>query len=212
MFTGLVEGVGEVVDVASKAGGLVLNISHSLSEPVIPVGESIAVNGACLTVVESGEGWFKADVSPETIKRTSLKNARPGIKVNLERALAVGDRLHGHLVTGHIDGVGIIADIKGEGEFIVYRFELPLNLLRYVAVKGSVAIDGISLTVAELHENIISVAVIPHTATVTTLGDKRVGDEVNVEVDLVARYLESLLQNYTVQKKEDSSTLIAALW
>ncbi len=212
MFTGLVEGIGEVRGVSPLGGGMVLEIAHSLSEPVIPVGESVAVSGACLTVVECGQGWFKAQVSPETVGRTTLGKARPGTKVNLERALAIGDRLHGHLVTGHVDTVGRVAGIEREGDFTLYRFHLPAQYLRYVAAKGSIAIDGISLTVAEVKGKLVSVAVIPHTASVTTLGERSVGDEVNVEVDLVARYLESLLSSYNPEKRTVEATLRAALW
>ena len=212
MFTGLVEGVGEVREVARAGEGLILKIAHSLSDPVIPIGESVAVSGACLTVVETGDGWFKADLSPETVKRTTLGSARPGTKVNLERALALGERLHGHLVTGHVDTVGRVAGIERQGEFTLYGFEVPKEYLRYVAVKGSIAVDGISLTVADLKGRVISVAVIPHTAAVTTLGERSVGDPVNIEVDLVARYLESLLKHYDPEKRTVEATLRAALW
>ncbi len=212
MFTGLVEGVGEVGEVLGHSSGLVVKISHSLADSLIPVGESVAVNGACLTVAETGEGWFKAHLSPETVQRTTLGKARPGTKVNLERALAIGDRLHGHLVTGHVDTVGRVAGIERAGDFTVYRFEIPRDYLRYVAVKGSIAIDGISLTVAGIEGRLVSVAVIPHTASVTTLGARSVGDEVNVEVDLVARYLESLLKSYDPERRTVEATLRAALW
>lgn len=212
MFTGLVEGVGEVREVANQSQGLVLRIAHGLSDPVVPVGESVAVSGACLTVVDAGEGWFKADLSPETVNRTTLGRVRPGAKVNLERALALGERLHGHLVTGHVDAVGRVAGIERQGDFTLYRFAIPNDLLPYVAVKGSIAIDGISLTVAEIKGKVVSAAVIPHTASVTTLGEKAVGDEVNIEVDLIARYLESLLRSYDPEKRTVEATLRAALW
>ena len=212
MFTGLVEGVGEVVDAQGQSQGLVLKIAHTLSDPVLPVGESVAVSGACLTVTETGEGWFKADVSPETVNRTTLGRVRPGTRVNLERALALGDRLHGHLVTGHVDAVGRVGGIERQGDFTLYRFTIPSELLPYVAVKGSIAIDGISLTVAGIQGKIVSTAVIPRTASVTTLGERSVGDEVNVEVDLIARYLESLLRSYDPQKRTVEATLRAALW
>ena len=126
--------------------------------------------------------------------------------------MALGDRLHGHLVTGHVDAVGRVAGIERQGEFTAYRFDIPDKCLPYVAVKGSIAIDGISLTVADVHGRLVSAAVIPHTASVTTLGDRSAGDQVNVEVDLVARYIESLLKRYDPQKRTVEATLRAALW
>jgi riboflavin synthase len=188
MFTGIVEELGTV---ASRNGGR-LRISAELVVSDIAMGESIAVNGCCLTVVgwgvDDGRSWWEADVVDETFSRTSLGELHPGSPVNLERPVRLQDRLGGHLVQGHVDGVGEI--VTGAPNL---RIRTPPGLLRYIVEKGSITIDGVSLTVVEPLEDGFTVAVIPHTCEVTTLGRKGPGDAVNLEVDVIAKYTERLL-------------------
>ena len=160
------------------------------------VGESVAVSGVCLTVVRADARGFEAEVSPETLRCTILGDLRPGEPVNLERALRLSDRLGGHVVTGHVDGVGRIATRRQEGNTHVLTVAVPENLRRYLIPKGSVAVDGVSLTVNAVLPEGFSVAIIPHTARLTTLGHKRAGDRVNLEMDLIGKYLERLLEAY----------------
>jgi riboflavin synthase len=193
MFTGLVESTGEVVEVERSGGAFRLAIESSLDVASIEHGESIAVDGVCLTVVERGAGRFHVDVIPETLRCTALADVRAGRRVNLERSLSLGDRLGGHLVQGHVDAAAFVRVVKPGDDYRI-GVEPPLELQPYVALKGSVALDGVSLTVARLDSKIFEVALIPETLERTTLGLRRVGDRINVEVDLVARYLERLLQ------------------
>jgi riboflavin synthase len=160
----------------------------------LPAGASVSVNGACLTVASRTEREFSLEVSPETLSVTSLGSLTVGTPVNLERAMRVADRLGGHLVAGHVDGVGTIRSRRQEGNAIVLTIEAPKEVLRYCVHKGSVTIDGISMTINEVTDHAVSVAVIPHTAKVTTLGLKNVGDPVNLEADLIGKYVERLLQ------------------
>jgi len=184
VFTGIVEELGRVD--ARTADRLRLACSTVLDD--VEMGASIAVNGCCLTVVEWGDGWWEADVSDETWKRTSLGDLQPGDPVNLERPVRLSDRLGGHLVQGHVDGVGEIVEPQPD-----LRVRCDPGLLRYVVEKGSITVDGISLTVAALTEDGFSIAVIPHTLAVTTLGTKGPNDPVNLEVDVVAKYVERLM-------------------
>jgi riboflavin synthase len=184
MFTGIVEELGRFR--GADANRYTFEASLVLGDAA--VGDSIAVNGCCLTVVGRGEGWWQADVVDETLVRTTLGQLEPGDPVNLERALRLSDRLGGHLVQGHVDGVGTVAVAAPD-----LAVQSPPELLRYVAEKGSVAVDGVSLTVAAVGDGGFAVAVIPHTASFTTLGRRRPGDRVNVEVDLIARYVGRLL-------------------
>ena len=170
-------------------------------EPPFPaeelrLGESVAVNGACLTVVEVRPPIFEADVSPETLKRTTLGRLRPGDRVNIERALRWGDRLGGHLVSGHVDGVGEVLSRTERTDFFFFRIRAPENVATYLVEKGSVAVDGVSLTVNRVEGLNFEIAVIPHTAEITTLGFRKPGDPVNLEVDLLAKYVEKLLKPY----------------
>jgi riboflavin synthase len=193
MFTGLVEELGRVRAVTPNATGARLEVEASLVVGDAALGSSIAVNGCCLTVVQLGPDWFAADAVEETLARTSLGRLRAGDGVNLERPVRLSDRLGGHLVQGHVDGVGQIAARTGlaDGSTRV-TITTPAHLLRYVVEKGSIAVDGVSLTVAGLLAEGFEFALIPHTATVTTLGTKGVGAPVNLEVDLVAKYVERL--------------------
>jgi riboflavin synthase len=195
MFTGLVEEAGRVAAIRTAEGAARLEIVAPLVAAGARVGESICVNGVCLTVTElsAGEARLTFDAMPETLRRSSLGALKPGDGVNLERSLAVGDRLGGHIVQGHVDGVGRIAALQPEGNAIRITVAAPDGLMRYIVEKGSIAIDGISLTVAALGPQEFTVAIIPHTWEVTNLRDRRVGDPVNLEVDILAKYVERLL-------------------
>ncbi|MFQ5895044.1 MAG: riboflavin synthase [Nitrospinota bacterium] len=193
MFSGIIEAVGEVVDFRPLPGGARIDVSAPGLLEDAKVGESIAVEGACLTVVAVGPESFEADLSPETLARTHLGRLRRGARVNLERSLRLGDRMGGHLVSGHVDGVGAIQGRRAEGDSVRLTLSAPPGVLRYLVHKGSVAVDGISLTVAELGRDHFTVAIIPHTARNTTLLAKPVGAAVNLEADLVGKYVERLL-------------------
>lgn len=195
MFTGLVEELGRVKAARGGAGGLQLVIGARMAGQA-RVGESISVNGVCLTVTGRGDGFFTAEVMPETVRRTTLGSLRAGDPVNLERSLQVGGRLGGHLVTGHIDGVGTVTSREREGSSVVLVIRGPEEVHRYLVPKGSVAVDGVSLTVAALTGDGFLVSLIPHTAGVTTLGGKSPGDRVNLEADLIGKYVERLLGAY----------------
>lgn len=191
MFTGIVEELGTV---RSLEGGR-LSIACSLVATDSDVGASVAVNGACLTVVDRSEDGLAFDLSPETVARTSLRRLGSGHHVNLERAVTPATRLGGHLVQGHVDGVGSIAGVQpGSDGGATIRVSIPNDLCPYVVEKGSVAIDGISLTVAGVEPGGVSIAVIPHTLAVTTLGSASPGDPVNIEVDVIAKYVERLME------------------
>jgi riboflavin synthase len=194
MFTGIVEELGRVRTLTPHEGGARIEIEATTVLEDAVIGASIAVNGCCLTVVEMGPGWWAADAVTETLVRTSLGALAVGDPVNLERPVRLADRLGGHVVQGHVDGVGEIVDLSPlpDGSTRM-RCWLPAHLLRYVVEKGSITVDGISLTVAALHEDGFEIAVIPHTSEVTNLGSKRPGDPVNVEVDVLAKYVERLL-------------------
>ncbi|WP_224983032.1 riboflavin synthase [Geomonas agri] len=193
MFTGLIETVGELVSIERRGASGSLTVKTSLPLDEIRIGDSIAINGACLTVVRKGGGAVTFDVSPETIDRTAFKNLKSGAPLNMERAMRLSDRLDGHLVSGHVDCVATITERREVANNIVFSFRFPAEFAKYIAAKGSVAIDGISLTVNEVGPDSFSVNIIPHTASKTTLLSKRVGDEVNIETDLLCRYLERLL-------------------
>lgn len=194
MFTGIVRGVGRIASIEDRGGDSLVGIDTAGADlgPVAP-GDSIAVDGVCLTVTRVGESGFEADVSAETLRATTLGRLGPGAGVNLEPALAAGDRLGGHLVSGHVDGVGELVWRTEEARSRRLRFAVPPPLARYIAVKGSIAVDGVSLTVNAVVGAEFEVNIVPHTLTATNLGTLAVGDEVNLEVDLVARYLERLL-------------------
>ena len=195
MFTGIVEELGEV---RSREGAR-LRLGASTVLEGAAIGDSTAVNGCCLTVVAFGDDWFEADVSEETYTRTSLGDLEPGAPVNLERPVRLADRLGGHLVQGHVDAVGtVVAPVPD------LRIRMAPDLLRYVVEKGSITVDGVSLTVVHPLDDGFTVAVIPHTAAVTTLGHRAPGDRVNLEVDVIAKYTERLLAGRTMPIQEDS--------
>jgi riboflavin synthase len=194
MFTGIVEELGTIAAVEDQGDAIRLSVRATTVLEDVGLGDSIAVNGCCLTVVARGDRYWEADAVVETLQRTNLGALAPGDPVNLERPVRVSDRLGGHVVQGHVDGVASIAarDAQGDGSTLV-RFEASGDVLRYVVHKGSITVDGISLTVAALHDDGFSVAVIPHTLDVTTLGTKGIGATVNLEADVLAKYVERLL-------------------
>ena len=194
MFTGIIEEIGTVRSIRGGGSGVVLDIEASRVLEGTATGDSIAVNGVCLTVTP-GSGHFTADAMPETLRRTSLGSLRSGSKVNLERAMACGGRFGGHLVSGHVDACGRVADLVRDGIALVMRVSVPSDVLRYVARKGSVTLDGVSLTVASVSDadSSFTVSLIPHTMASTTLHLLKPGSPVNVEVDMLARYVERLL-------------------
>lgn len=197
MFTGIVQELGTVRD--TRPGSLVVECRRVLRNTKL--GDSIAVNGVCLTIIEIDEGSFTANVVPETYRRTNLGQARPGETVNLECAMLAGERLSGHIVQGHIDGLGTLEDVYEEGEDLILRYSAEPALLRYVVEKGSICIDGTSLTVAERSDNGFSVAIIPHTRSHTNLAAKQIGDQINLEVDVLAKYVEQLLRPYAERSR-----------
>ena len=209
MFTGLVEELGKVKALAKTASSARLTIAANLILSDIKLGDSIAVNGTCLTVVEYSDSWFTADVMPETVRMTVLGDLKYGDPVNLERTMRVGDRLGGHIVSGHIDGLGTILSKQPEENAIVIKIAAKPEVMRYVIHKGSIAIDGISLTVVDCSNEWFSVSLIPHTAKVTTLGHKRIGDTVNLETDIIGKYVEKLLGLKHEGQASSKSTLTA---
>ncbi len=194
MFTGIVEEMGVVKVLEKGVAGTRLTILASKVMDDLTVGASVSVNGACLTVVARGEGEFSVEVSPETLSVTALGALAAGAPVNLERAMRLNERVGGHLVAGHVDGVGSIAARRQEGNAIILTIEAPKDVVRYCVQKGSVTIDGISMTINEVTGRTFTVSVIPHTAKATTLGLKHPGDPVNLESDLIGKYVERLLQ------------------
>lgn len=192
MFTGIIEETGTLLSVRGDSSGVRLEIAASKVLEGTAPGDSIAVNGVCLTVTP-GDGRFTADAMPETLRRTSLHALAPGARVNLERAVAAGGRFGGHLVSGHVDACGRVISLERDGIAELLRVRLPSEVARYVAVKGSVALDGVSLTVTAVEDAGLTVSLIPHTRATTTLGLLRPGSPVNVEVDVIARYVERLL-------------------
>lgn len=195
MFTGIILAVGKIAVLEKRAGDCRLTIAvGALPLAEAQLGDSIAVNGVCLTAVELGKDYFCADVSNETLSRTTLATAQVGAKVNLELALTPTTRLGGHIVSGHVDGIGTVLEKKQDARSYRFKVQAPDNLAKYIAEKGSICIDGISLTVNAVAGAVFEVNIVPHTLQQTTLADIGVGTKVNLEVDLLARYLERLLQ------------------
>ena len=193
MFTGLIEEKGKVIQASPNAGGLRLTVEAAIVSADARLGNSVAVNGVCLTAVEIAPPKLTFDVVRETVERSTLKNLRSGDFVNLERPLRVGDRLGGHMVLGHVEGIGTIREIRKSGGETVFRFEALPEIMQYIVEKGSIAVDGISLTVADLGSGWFSVAVIPHTLVNTILGEAAVGDTVNLETDIIGKYILKLV-------------------
>ena len=207
MFTGIIAAIGKIDAVQPKGGDLSLKVAtQKLNLSDVALGDSIAINGVCLTVVHINSSDLTFDVSRESIDRTSLGNVKAGSEVNLEKALAVGERLGGHFVSGHVDGLGSVLSMKESARSVQFRFEIPVELGRYVAEKGSVCIDGVSLTVNEVGKDWFEVNIIPHTMQETIMSTYAVGTEVNLEVDLIARYLERLLPETSSTITRDTLT------
>lgn len=194
MFTGIITDVGRLRSRVPLAKGMRFEIETGFDMDGVAIGASIACSGACLTVVEKGAGWFAVDVSPETLDRTTLGDWQKGQRINLERSLKLGDELGGHIVSGHVDGVAEIAERRADGEATRFVIRPPAELAHFVASKGSVALDGVSLTVNEVNEGGFGVCIIPHTLVCTTFGELQPGGRVNIEIDMLARYVSRLLE------------------
>lgn len=195
MFTGLIEEIGSVESVVKSAKSARITIKAQKVLEGVRLGDSISTNGVCLTVTSFDSGRFSIDVMAETMRRSNFKNLSPGEKVNLERALSLGDRLGGHMVSGHIDGTGTILRYEKEDNAVWITVAAGPEILNYIIQKGSIAIDGVSLTVAYVDESVFRVSIIPHTKDATTLLHKKMGDEVNLECDMIGKYIEKLLNN-----------------
>lgn len=208
MFTGIIEEVGTITEVHPKSNGVAVRINAETVLEDAKIGDSIAVDGPCLTVRSLDDNGFVADISAETCRRTTLRSCKVGSLVNLERSLRLGDRLGGHLVLGHVDEVATISGWKNEGSSVIMRVTVSPKVKPYVAYKGSIAVDGVSLTIANVTNNCFEVALIPHTLEVTTLGRKQNGDDVNIEVDVMARYIETLMQNQVPSSKTIDLTFL----
>lgn len=210
MFTGIVEDVGKVREIKTKSKDVlfIIQVKH-IDAGEIGLGESIAVNGTCLTVISSGKNNFTVEASHETLKRTNLSKLKVGSKVNLERALKIGGRLGGHIVNGHVDGIGKVESIEKRGKSIEIWFSLPEELSRYVVEKGSIAVDGVSLTINAVNGNRFSVNIIPYTQDATIFAELRSGDLVNIECDIIGKYVEKFVLGK--DKKKDIRELIQKL-
>ncbi|MCR5202725.1 MAG: riboflavin synthase [Lachnospiraceae bacterium] len=202
MFTGIVEETGTIKNITTRGNNTDITISAKVVLEGTKIGDSIAVNGVCLTVTRLGSGEFTAFMMAETMRRTGFSSLKAGSKVNLERAMAADGRFGGHIVSGHVDGTGFIKSLKKEGEATWVEVGADKSLLKYIVLKGSITIDGISLTVAKVTEDSFSVSLIPHTSVSTTLLSKKVNDVVNLENDIVAKYIERLM---TFDSKDDSN-------
>ncbi|MDF9391814.1 MULTISPECIES: riboflavin synthase [Methylococcus] len=207
MFTGIIQAMGQLQRKEPRGGDYRLTVaSGNLAMSEVRLGDSIAVNGVCLTVVEFGGSSFCADVSRETLSRTTLGELGTGAALNLELALTPGSRLGGHIVSGHVDGIGIVRVRDEDGRSVRFQIDAPAHLAKYIAEKGSICIDGISLTVNRVDGPVFDVNAVPHTLAVTTLGDAQAGRRVNLEVDLLARYLERLIQGEGAARPAGSLT------
>jgi riboflavin synthase len=201
MFTGIIEDIGSIANINKMAGRWEFSLKTALQPATIKEGDSISVDGVCLTVTKLSGNLFSVDASLETLRLTTLKDKRTGQKVNLERAMSAENRFGGHLVTGHIDGIGSIAEKRKEGDSTKFVIEIPPSLARYIVGKGSIAIDGISLTVNEQRDNIFTVNIIPYTVSRTTIGEKNLRDAINIETDIIGKYVESFLtKNKSIDK------------
>ncbi len=200
MFTGIIEESGKVIIINKDSKSAKIKIEASLVTEDLNIGDSVAVNGVCLTIVEFSKKHLTAEVMHETLEKTSIRTLKPGDVVNLERALKADGRFGGHIVTGHVDGTGTILVKRKEGIAEIFDIAYPLEFKKYIAKKGSVAIDGISLTVVEINNDYFRLSLIPHSLKMTTLGFKKAGDIVNIEIDVLARYIENL---FTTKHKEE---------
>ncbi len=193
MFTGIIEEVGKVKNIKKGVTSSIITIEANTVTKDTKTGDSIAVNGACLTVVKISDTYFDADIMGETLRRSNLKTLRAGDSVNLERAMSAGGRFGGHIVSGHVDGIGSLINYEKEDNAVWVTIECSPDIMKYIINKGSVALDGISLTVAKVAKNSFSVSVIPHTGVETTLLKKNIGSKINIECDIIGKYVENLL-------------------
>ncbi|KDR93764.1 riboflavin synthase alpha chain [Peptoclostridium litorale DSM 5388] len=207
MFTGIVEEMGRVKQIAKRDKGVRIVIEAKKVIEDVQLGDSIAVNGVCLTVTEFGSDFFCADVMSESLGRSNLKSLTSGSRVNLERAMAMGKRFGGHIVSGHIDAVGTIEGIRKEGISRIYRIKAPAEVMKYTVMKGSVAIDGISLTVSAVHDGAFEVSIIPHTTENTTLSIRSEDDMVNLEADIIGKHVENLMGFSKREQEKKKSSL-----
>ncbi len=195
MFTGIIQTVGQVIDKKHKSGDLRFVVKTNFSQPEkIRLGDSIAMDGVCLTVTEIEEDQVALDVSVETVNKTTVSHWQIGSQLNLEPAMTLADQLGGHLVSGHVDAKGTCVAREVSARSEIFEFQIPVELMKFVVTKGSITINGVSLTVNSIKDNILSVNLVPHTMTHTNLGDLKINDEVNIEVDTIARYVEKMLQ------------------
>ncbi|WP_343597460.1 riboflavin synthase [Acinetobacter sp.] len=209
MFTGIIESVGQVESLQQLGGDVRLRIGTDLDMSDVHLGDSIATNGICLTVIEWGQGWYSADVSRESLNRTTLGQWQVGQSVNVEKAMLPTTRFGGHIVSGHVDGVGEISCVRHDARSLYFEVTAPVELAKYLAEKGSITVDGISLTINHLHGNVLSLNLIPHTAERTNIGSWKMGTKVNLEVDILARYIERLLlgEKAATQSKESKLSM-----
>lgn len=207
MFTGIIEEIGIIDSIQRGVKSAVLNIQANKVLTDIKIGDSINANGICLTVTKFDSKRFSVDAMSETIKSTNLNDLKPGSKVNLERALRISDRLGGHIVSGHIDGTGVIKDIKSDDNATWFSIKCDESISRYIIKKGSVAIDGISLTVADTNDQNFTISIIPHTAMATSLLEKNTGDRVNIECDMIGKYVEKFLSDKDQTKRDNNIDL-----
>ena len=210
MFTGIIESLGKVESLQSVGGDVRLRIGTSLNMSDVHLGDSIATNGICLTVIEWGENWYAADVSRESLNRTTLGTWKVGQRVNVEKAMLPTTRFGGHIVSGHVDAVGEITVVREDARSIYYEVTAPAEIAKYLAEKGSVTVDGISLTINHLRGNVISLNLIPHTAERTNIGTWKTGAKVNLEVDVLARYIERLMLGDKAAETTEPSKLSMA--
>lgn len=207
MFTGIVESLGKVAGVQNVGGDVRLRIESKLDMSDVHLGDSIATNGICLTVIEWGENWYSADVSRESLNRTTLGQWKVGQVVNVEKAMLPTTRFGGHIVSGHVDAVGEITLMLEDARSLYFEVTAPKEIAKYLAEKGSITVDGISLTINHLRENILSLNLIPHTAERTNIGTWKTGSKVNLEVDILARYIERLLLGDKAAEVKNESKL-----
>ena len=208
MFTGIIQAQGNIKEIrASNKGAVFVLNSNSLDLSDISIGDSIAVNGVCLTVTQLDKNYFSSDVSQETLNCTTFSQLKKGQNINLEKSLRLNQGVDGHIVSGHVDGVGKITLIAIEGDSTRMKIKVDDNLIKYIAKKGSICINGVSLTVNEIDGNVFDVNIVPHTFSVTTLGELKVNSQVNIEIDIIARHIEQLL-NHKIPARIDKSLLI----
>ncbi|MGD1969955.1 MAG: riboflavin synthase [Desulfobacterales bacterium] len=205
MFTGIIEGLGTISGLRPAGQGKRLSVEADFTLDQTKIGDSIAVNGACLTVINIGAKQFEVDLSPETLATSTFDQARRGDRVNLERALRLSDRIDGHLVSGHIDGTGMIKSKEKQGNAIMVTFTVPEALTRYMIHKGSVAVDGVSLTINACDTNSFAVSIIPYTADITTVGLKQKGDAVNIETDMIGKFVEQFTRGKATRDPKETS-------